>query len=141
MWVKNPNGSASLGIVWPNVTDSPGIQKGSIWKHVSLHSLNHTLLDWFHPKISEYRTEEFQRFFDPGTGFDIDGAWIDMNDPVLTANSVNAAAQIVANGVPPNRTSPLPNPNDTIFGSSKLAPSYVGPLKLRMPSTVRENPS
>lgn len=28
-----------------------------------------------------YWTSEFERFYNPETGFDIDGAWIDMNEP------------------------------------------------------------
>ena len=30
---------------------------------------------------SRYWTGEFQGFYNPATGFDIDGAWIDMNEP------------------------------------------------------------
>lgn len=60
VWLKEANGSDHLGIVWPGVTVYP---------------------DWFHPKIEEYWTNEFQLFFSPTTGLDIDGAWIDMNEP------------------------------------------------------------
>lgn len=37
--------------------------------------------DWFHPKIQEYWNKEFQLFYNPTNGIDIDGAWIDMNEP------------------------------------------------------------
>jgi len=30
---------------------------------------------------SRYWTGEFESFYNPTTGFDIDGAWIDMNEP------------------------------------------------------------
>ncbi|KAF8957752.1 glycoside hydrolase family 31 protein [Flammula alnicola] len=54
VWLKAPNGSESLGVVWP---------------------------DWFHPAIQQYWTLEFGSFYNPQTGIDIDGAWIDMNEP------------------------------------------------------------
>lgn len=38
-------------------------------------------IDWFHPKVDSYWTNEFQEFFSPKTGIDIDGVWIDMNEP------------------------------------------------------------
>ncbi|KAG2021281.1 alpha glucosidase [Coprinopsis cinerea AmutBmut pab1-1] len=60
VWVKNPDGSNHLGLVWPGVTVIP---------------------DWFHPKVEEYWNAEFARFYDSETGLDIDGAWIDMNEP------------------------------------------------------------
>ena len=33
------------------------------------------------PRSFRYWTSEFAKFFNPVSGFDIDGAWIDMNDP------------------------------------------------------------
>jgi alpha-glucosidase len=61
VWLKAENGSAFLGAVWPGVTVYP---------------------DWFHPEIQNYWNDEFARFYNPETGVDIDGAWIDMNEPV-----------------------------------------------------------
>ena len=36
-----------------------------------------------HPVLTSdsYWTNEFKMFYDPKTGLDIDGAWIDMNEP------------------------------------------------------------
>lgn len=34
-----------------------------------------------HPNITGYWNEEFEAFFNPKTGIDIDGLWIDMNEP------------------------------------------------------------
>ena len=31
--------------------------------------------------FSRFWTGEFERFYNPETGFDIDGVWIDMNEP------------------------------------------------------------
>jgi len=48
-----------LGAVWPGATAFP---------------------DWFHPDIQKYWDAEFNDFFNPETGVDIDGLWIDMNE-------------------------------------------------------------
>ena len=66
VWVKTPNGSASLGVVWPGtfypiwgrknifssyIQASPFSQvRSSMESYVRFY---HTSLDWFHPKISE----------------------------------------------------------------------------------------
>lgn len=34
-----------------------------------------------HPNASAWWTNEFKLFFNPETGIDIDGLWIDMNEP------------------------------------------------------------
>lgn len=39
-----------------------------------------------HPNITEYWSEEFKAFFSPETGVDIDGLWIDMNEPTNVSN-------------------------------------------------------
>ena len=40
-----------------------------------------SLSGWFDTKTRGYWTEEFQSFYDSKTGSDIDGSWIDMNEP------------------------------------------------------------
>lgn len=53
------NGSVYKGVVWPGVAAFP---------------------DWFAPNTQEYWNGEFDSFFDPETGVDIDALWIDMNE-------------------------------------------------------------
>lgn len=60
VFLKRNNGSEWLGVVWPGVTVFP---------------------DWFSANIAQYWNGEFARFFDKDTGVDIDGSWIDMNEP------------------------------------------------------------
>ncbi|KAI0303290.1 alpha-glucosidase [Multifurca ochricompacta] len=124
VWLKASNGtSPSLGVVWPGVTVYP---------------------DWFHPQISSYWNEEFNLFFNPQTGFDIDGAWIDMNDPAsfCTYPCDDPFAQAAAQNFPPPRTSPPPNPNARIFSDSTLthskraAPNHVGEDLLNPPYAI-----
>ncbi|KAH8100348.1 alpha-glucosidase [Cristinia sonorae] len=97
IWLKAANGSApSLGAVWPGVTVYP---------------------DWFHPKVQDYWTNEFKIFNDPKTGIDVDGAWIDMNEPASFCNypCTDPFEQVREQGLPPPRTAPVPNPNTPIF--------------------------
>ncbi|KAK4244606.1 glycoside hydrolase [Corynascus novoguineensis] len=60
VFLKRDNGSEWLGVVWPGVSVFP---------------------DWFSTNISSYWNNEFDQFFSKDTGVDIDGLWIDMNEP------------------------------------------------------------
>ncbi|KAI0255275.1 alpha-glucosidase [Lactifluus subvellereus] len=123
VWLKAPNGSASLGVVWPGVTVFP---------------------DWFHPRIDGYWTGEFGRFYDPEIGFDIDGVWIDMNEPAsfCVYPCDDPFAQAAAQGFPPPRDSPPPNSNAPIFSNAGLAhakreaPSHTGEDLLNPPYAI-----
>ncbi|KAK4904967.1 hypothetical protein LTR49_025674 [Elasticomyces elasticus] len=53
------NGSVYKGVVWPGVTSFP---------------------NRFAPGTQGYWNDEFDTFFNPGTGIDIDALWIDMNE-------------------------------------------------------------
>ncbi|KAG8785669.1 hypothetical protein FRC12_017286 [Ceratobasidium sp. 428] len=94
VFLKNANGSLHKGVVWPGVTVYP---------------------DWFHPNVSSYWTNELKTFFNPETGIDIDGAWIDMNEPASFClyPCDNPEEQAVGNP-PPRKTSP-PDANTPIF--------------------------
>ncbi|KAH7924680.1 glycoside hydrolase family 31 protein [Leucogyrophana mollusca] len=97
IFMKMPNGSQALGLVWPGVTVFP---------------------DWFNPKTQEYWTNEFEMFYSPETGLDIDGAWIDMNEPssFCVYPCIDPFAQAITQGLPPNRTTPAPPPDVPILG-------------------------
>jgi alpha-glucosidase len=60
IFLKKADGTIWQGVVWPGVTAFP---------------------DWFSVNISSYWNSEFALFFSPGNGIDIDGLWIDMNEP------------------------------------------------------------
>ncbi|KAF1933287.1 glycoside hydrolase family 31 protein [Didymella exigua CBS 183.55] len=60
VWQVRENGSEYRGAVWPGPTVFP---------------------DWFHPNTQNYWNSQFEQFFDPATGIDIDGLWNDMNEP------------------------------------------------------------
>ncbi|RDW82915.1 glycoside hydrolase family 31 protein [Coleophoma crateriformis] len=60
IFLHRSNGSFWLGVVWPGVTVFP---------------------DWFSKNIQAYWNNEFALFFDASSGVNVDGLWIDMNEP------------------------------------------------------------
>jgi alpha-glucosidase len=92
VWIKNPNGTDHLGIVWPGVV---------VWP------------DWFNSKTAAYWANEFKLFFNPESGIDIDGVWIDMNEPAsfCTYPCADPYAEAISQQVPPNRTTSPPAPD------------------------------
>ncbi|KAL0955005.1 hypothetical protein HGRIS_003930 [Hohenbuehelia grisea] len=100
IFLKSPNGSQSLGLVWPGVTVYP---------------------DWFHPKVDQYWTNEFKLFYNPTNGIDIDGAWIDMNEPASFCNlpCTDPFEQAKQQALPPPRSAPPPDPNTPIFQTTR----------------------
>ncbi|KAG8896761.1 hypothetical protein FRC00_005310 [Tulasnella sp. 408] len=93
-FMKFPNGTLYQGVVWPGLTVYP---------------------DWFHPKATDYWTGEIKRFFDPKTGIDIDGLWIDMNEATKWARETHPAGFAAAAGNPPPRPAPPPANGTQIF--------------------------
>ncbi|KAF5359365.1 hypothetical protein D9756_003598 [Leucocoprinus leucothites] len=95
-YLKAANGSDLIAIVWPGVTVYP---------------------DWFNPNTTEFWNNEFQIFYSPETGIDIDGAWIDMNEPSNFCNLPcdDPFQQARDQNLPPPRSNPPPDPNAPIF--------------------------
>ncbi|KDQ16377.1 glycoside hydrolase family 31 protein [Botryobasidium botryosum FD-172 SS1] len=95
LFLKKPDGSFFKGVVWPGVTVYP---------------------DWFHSDIDKYWQDEFKRFFNPETGFDIDGVWIDMNEPASFSVSPSDDPEKVAKerNCPPPRPAPPPAPGTPV---------------------------
>lgn len=75
IFMKNPNGSVHLGVVWPGVAVFPG-KDFTPPDFVSLGMLMVHYSDWFHPSVQAYWDNEFKEFFNHETGIDIDGVWI-----------------------------------------------------------------
>ncbi|KAH9857437.1 alpha-glucosidase [Lenzites betulinus] len=102
IWLKAANGSSPfLGAVWPGVTVFP---------------------DWFNTKTQDYWNNEFKLFYNPENGLDIDGVWIDMNEPASFCNypCTDPFAQAIEQDLPPARATLPPPPDAPIFGNSQL---------------------
>jgi alpha-glucosidase len=78
-----------------------------------------TFVDWFHENAQDYWTQEIQSFFNPDTGIDVDGAWIDMNEASLFCPypCADPAGYAQANDDPPT---PPPARNN----SGRLIPGF-----------------
>ncbi|KAI0948834.1 hypothetical protein AcV7_009470 [Taiwanofungus camphoratus] len=102
IWLKAANGSFFLGAVWPGVTVFP---------------------DWFNLGVQDFWSNEFQLFYNPQTGLDIDGAWIDMNEPssFCTVPCTDPFEQAAEQDLPPPRTTLPPDPNAPIFVNSSAS--------------------
>ncbi|CAI6319435.1 unnamed protein product [Periconia digitata] len=59
VFLKAADGSDLLGVQWPGSVAWP---------------------DWFAPQTTEWWIDEFRRFFNPETGINLDGIWVDMNE-------------------------------------------------------------
>lgn len=59
VFMKEQNGTWYTGVVWAGSSVFP---------------------DWFAPNTQRYWNEQFEDFFSPEDGIDIDGLWIDMNE-------------------------------------------------------------
>lgn len=112
VFMSHKDGSPFRGVVWPGVTVFP---------------------DWWHPNASGYWAEMFDKTFNPDTGVDIDGVWIDMNEPAsfcrFPCNDPEKAArdQHMPPAPPPVRTPPrkipgFPNGNDKATRDRFAAP-------------------
>ncbi|MBW0538014.1 hypothetical protein O181_077729, partial [Austropuccinia psidii MF-1] len=100
VFLKEKDASIYKGLVWPGLTAYP---------------------DWFHPNAESYWINEISQFFHINQGIDIDGIWIDMNEPTnfalpcgypCTNKTLLPENQALISHNPPNRTT-LPPPNNT----------------------------
>ncbi|KAJ6115282.1 hypothetical protein N7486_001060 [Penicillium sp. IBT 16267x] len=100
IFLRNRDGSLHEGVVWPGVTVFP---------------------DWFHVNTSTYWMDMIEKNFNPETGIDIDGIWIDMNEPASMCDfpCTDAGKQARKLGVPPDPPPPR-NPPRHLPGYSNL---------------------
>ncbi|KAF2704388.1 glycoside hydrolase family 31 protein [Pleomassaria siparia CBS 279.74] len=90
VFLKNADGSEYLGVQWAGVT---------VWP------------DWFAPNTEEWWSNELQMAFNPETGINLDGIWVDMNEASNFCENINCNPQkkVVDDGIPPNNTFPIRN--------------------------------
>ncbi|KAK3328533.1 glycoside hydrolase family 31 protein [Cercophora scortea] len=87
---------------------------GSVWKGVVWAGVS-VFPDWFSANIAKYWNNEFGVFFAKDTGVDIDGLWIDMNEPSnfpcnFPCSDPDASAVGFPPTPPPVRSPPRPLP-------------------------------
>lgn len=111
IFLKGEDGELFKGVVWPGVTVYP---------------------DWFNPKTQPYWTNEIKKFFDPKSGWDVDGLWIDMNEAASFCPYPcdDPEAYAAANGFPPKRSTPAPDPNAPIFSGAAKREALPDPAVL-----------
>ncbi|KAL8424132.1 hypothetical protein RB596_004099 [Gaeumannomyces avenae] len=97
-FLKAADGSDHLGVQWPGVV---------VWP------------DFFAPGAQDWWTDEVKRWFDPGTGMDVDGLWNDMNEASNFCHDVHCIPEKVAkdeNNPPAPIHAPRPNTGRPIAG-------------------------
>ncbi|KAL1409397.1 hypothetical protein Q8F55_003380 [Vanrija albida] len=87
IFLRYANGDLYEGVVWPGPTAFP---------------------DWTHKRAQQWWTSEFKRFFDAETGVNVDGIWLDMNEPAnfLPYLEANIYRVSIERDVPPPRPEP-----------------------------------
>jgi alpha-glucosidase len=128
VFLKAADGSDLLGIQWPGEV---------VWP------------DWFHPNTEKWWTEEFKIQFNPESGIDLDGIWVDMNEASNFCHDVttcNPRQQTIDDNIPPkpanaprpNTGRPIPGFPDSFQpgGSPSVQPRDVGAIPAREASSV-----
>jgi alpha-glucosidase len=111
IFMKLDGGDIYEGVVWPGPTAFP---------------------DWTHPNAQQWWTQEFERFFNNETGFDVSGIWLDMNEPANFLPYVSQAFYIPTDILA--RSKHLPSvPRTTSPSSSRTTPNRTKGTK-RFPS-------
>ena len=80
VFLKYDNGSVFVAVMWPGATS---------W------------VDWLHPNAQEFWTGEVTSFFDPDTGVNVDGIWIDMNDVRISVSMIHDSSELTPRHSPP----------------------------------------
>ncbi|KAI1317765.1 putative alpha-glucosidase [Xylariaceae sp. FL0255] len=97
-FLKLANGSVFEGVTWPGVAVFP---------------------DWFATSTQEYWNSQFDKFFDPETGVDIDALWIDLNEASNFCDYPCADPQALA-----AEMGDPPNPPAVRLGSPRPIPGF-----------------
>jgi alpha-glucosidase len=130
VFLKAADGSDLLGIQWPGEV---------VWP------------DWFHPNTEKWWTEEFKIQFNPESGIDLDGIWVDMNEASNFCHDVttcNPRQQTIDDNIPPkpanaprpNTGRPVPGFPDSFQpgGSPYVQPRDVEAIPAREASSVED---
>jgi alpha-glucosidase len=128
IFLLRSNGSIWKGVVWPGVVAFP---------------------DWFSANVSKFWDTNFDTMFNKNQGVDIDGLWIDMNEPSnfpcnFPCDDPDKAAIGFPPTPPPVRTPPRPLPGwpcefQPVGTDCKRSLSEVTLLELPSPDNTRSD--
>ena len=76
------------------------------------------------PTRFRYWTSEFERFYNPEAGFDIDGSWIDMNEPTSVRHLWLYFVVLISSGLVFWVVLPLPLRRPRRSGDCERFPSF-----------------
>ncbi|OJJ45732.1 hypothetical protein ASPZODRAFT_133597 [Penicilliopsis zonata CBS 506.65] len=112
VFLMRENATLYEGAVWPGVTAFP---------------------DWFNPATAAYWNGEFDIFFSPNDGVNVDGLWIDMNEAsnFCPWPCSDPAAFAVEDNLPPAPPPVRPNPRPLPGFSGDFQPSPSASSKRR----------
>ncbi|MBE3109428.1 MAG: hypothetical protein IMZ46_02780 [Acidobacteria bacterium] len=127
IFMKETNGSLYEGVVWAGPSYFP---------------------DWFHPDVQEYWSGQFADFFDGENGPDIDGLWIDMNEPAnfynrpYPGNNTTPEDFAAVDGDPPDAPPVRDGPSAPIPGfPASLQPNWPAPEPISRRAVVKRTRS
>ncbi len=110
VFLKAADGSDLLGVQWPGEVAWP---------------------DWFAPNTEKWWTEEFRIQYNPETGIDLDGIWVDMNEAsnfCQDPQTCNPRQQAIDQNIPPKpNNAPRPNTGRPIPGFPESFQPSGGP--------------
>ncbi|KNZ61461.1 hypothetical protein VP01_1397g1 [Puccinia sorghi] len=130
VFIKEKDGNLFQGVVWAGKLETPYVVTPSSFTRLTCWLFGAGVSvypDWYHPNATEFWANEIVRFFDLTHGIDIDGIWIDMNEPANFAlpcyypchnATLLSAAQALSSGNPPARSHPPP-PKDVSLSLRK----------------------
>ncbi|KAL6703672.1 hypothetical protein ACN47E_009446 [Coniothyrium glycines] len=98
VFLKHADGTDLLGVQWPGAV---------VWP------------DWFAPNTQRWWTDEIKASFNPDTGIDLDGLWVDMNEAsnFCADQNCNPRQKAIDDRIPPQpRYPPRPNTGRPIPG-------------------------
>lgn len=113
VFLKAADGTDLLGVQWPGEVAWP---------------------DWFAPNTQQWWTEEIESFFNPETGINLDGIWVDMNEAsnFCENETCNSRQKAIDDNIPPKPgNAPRPSTGRPIPGF----PAEFQPNKKRTLST------
>ena len=100
--------------------------------------LTEYLSDWFNPNTpKEYWNKEFDLFYNAKTGVDIDGVWIDMNEPASVSAIISSIETCMISHTLSSVRTLVTIPLNKLGNKPSLLLAQMLPLTLTHPSSTK----